>query len=328
MALVTNTSLADLAALLRAHERFVVAAHIRPDGDAIGSCLGLALALRKLGKSVRVLNEDGLPENLAFLPGGELVERPDGPVEADVAIALDNATQPRLGDGVLAAFAGVPRLVNVDHHVSNTLYGDVHYIDSASPAVGQIVAEWLEAADIPLDAAIAENLYTAISTDTGSFQYSSTTPATYRTAARLVEAGLDVGELNRRIYQSFPLRRTRLLQALFQVLQLSEDGRVASWHCSRAMMDAAGAKAEDTENLIDQIRSIDGVAAAAFFEELPDGKIRLSLRSKDARFDASALCGQFGGGGHKMAAGARLRGPMDEARHRVLTAIHEALRAI
>lgn len=326
MSLTASLSLADLAALLQGvPRRCVVTSHVRPDGDAIGSALALALALQRLGHRVLVLNEDGLPDNLRFLPGGELVTRPSGVVAADIVFALDNATQPRLGEGVNVAIAEVPMLVNVDHHVSNTRYGNHHYIDSSSPATGQIVAEWLEAAGVPLDAAIAENLYTAISTDTGSFQYSNTTPATYRWAARLIEAGLDVGELNRKIYQSSPLRRVKLLGELLRVLDLSPDGRVASWHLTSEMVARAGARPEDSENMIDHIRGIEGVVVAAFFEELPDGKVRLSLRSKDARFDASALCGQFGGGGHRMAAGARLRGPIGEARDRVLSSIHEAL---
>ena len=186
----------------------------------------------------------------------------------------------------------------------------------------------IEAAGQPFSAAIAENLYTAISTDTGSFQYSNTTPATYRWAARLVEAGLDVGELNRKIYQSHPLRRIRLLGELLKGLEISAEGRCASWFLTGAMLDRTGARPEDTENMIDHIRGIEGVIAAAFFEELSDGRVRLSLRSKDPRFDASALCTRFGGGGHRMAAGARLRGPLDDARRQVLSAIHEALSAI
>lgn len=323
-----NTTLVDLAALLREPRRSVVCSHVRPDGDAIGSCLGLALTLQQLGHQVLVLNEDGLPDNLAFLPGAELVKQPAGAVEADIVFALDNATQPRLGEGVNAAIAGIPRLVNVDHHISNTRYGHLYYIDGASPATGQIVAEWIDAARLPFDAAIAENLYTAISTDTGSFQYSNTTPATYRWAARLVETGLDVGELNRKLYQSHPRRRILLLGEMLKVLEISEDGRCASWFLTREMVTRAGARPEDSENLIDHLRGIDGVIVAAFFEELPEGNVRLSLRSKDPRFDASALCAQFGGGGHRMAAGARLRGPLDEARERVMTAIHEALSAI
>jgi len=326
MSLISNISLSELAGLVRGPAcRCVVTSHVRPDGDAIGSALALALALQQVGHEVTVLNEDGLPESLMFLPGGALVTRPSGRVAADIVFALDNASQPRLGDGVNAAIAGVPMLVNVDHHISNTRYGHRHYIDAAAPATGQIVADWLEAAEVPMDEAMAENLYTAISTDTGSFQYSNTTPATYRWAARLIEAGIDVGELNRKIYQSHPLRRVKLLGELLQVLVLSVDGRVASGHVSAEMAARAGALPEDSENLIDHLRGIDGVVVAAFFEELADGRVRLSLRSKDARFDASALCGQFGGGGHTMAAGARLAGPLSEAKGRVLSLIHEAL---
>jgi phosphoesterase RecJ-like protein len=323
-----HASLQELAALVREPRRIVVCAHVRPDGDALGSCLALALSLQKLGHEVRVLNEDGMPSTLAFLPGAGLVERPNGPVEGDVVIALDTATQPRLGTAVNAAVAGIPLMVNVDHHVSNTRYGQVHHIDDSSPATGQIVAEWIEACGMAITPDVADNLYTAISTDTGSFQYSSTTPATYRWAARLVELGVDVGELNRKIYQSHPLRRVRLLGEMLKVLEITADGRCASWFLTGAMARSVGARPEDTENMIDHIRAIDGVVAAAFFEELSDGKVRLSLRSKDPRFDASALCARFGGGGHRMASGARLPGPLDEARHRVMTAIHEALSAI
>jgi phosphoesterase RecJ-like protein len=324
----THASLQELAILVREPRRSVICAHVRPDGDALGSCLALALALQQLGHQVSVLNEDGLPSTLAFLPGAELVRRPDGPVDADAVFALDTATQPRLGTAVNAAIAGIPLIVNVDHHVSNTRYGRLCYIDEHAPATGQIVAEWIEAAGVPITPAIADNLYTAISTDTGSFQYSSTTPATYRWAARLVELGVDVGELNRKIYQSHPLRRVRLLGELLKVLDISEDGRCASWHLTTAMARRAEARPEDTENMIDHIRAIQGVVVAAFFEELADGKIRLSLRSKDPRFDASELCARFGGGGHRMASGARLPGPLDDARQRVMTAIHEALSAI
>ncbi|MFN0127745.1 MAG: DHH family phosphoesterase [Verrucomicrobiales bacterium] len=328
MSLIADITLHDLAVLLhQGTRRCVVTSHVRPDGDAIGSALALAFALERLGHTVVVLNEDGMPDNLRFLPGSDRVVRPSGPLEADIVFALDNATQPRLGEAVNAAIADVPQLVNVDHHISNTRYGHHHYIDPTAPATGQIIAEWLEMARVPIEADIAENLYTAISTDTGSFQYSNTTPATYRWAARLIEAGLNVGELNRKIYQSSPLRRIRLLGELLQVLDISSDGRVASWHLTLDMMARAGARPEDSENMIDHIRGIDGVVVAAFFEELADGKVRLSLRSKDVRFDASALCAQFGGGGHKMAAGARMRGPIGEARSRVLISIHEALNA-
>ncbi len=324
--LKTNTSFAEIGRLVQAHSRFAIASHVRPDGDAIGSVLGLGLSLKKLGKDVVMLNEDGIPANLAFLPRTDLVQLPGAPLEGiEVAFFLDTASQVRVGDGVTAALAGAAKLVNIDHHISNPGYGDLHYIDANSPAAGQIIYELLHDQKFPVDAEIAENLYTAISTDTGSFQYSATTATTYRIAADLVECGLDIGTLNEKIYQSHPLRRTLLLKELLNVLQLSCGDRCASWALTQDMAARAGAEAGDTENLIDNLRSIEGVVVAAFFEELPDGKIRISLRSKDAAVDVSQICQLFGGGGHRMAAGARLAGPLTAAQDRVLTAIHEAL---
>ena len=184
---------AEIAKALRAHQRFAVLSHVRPDGDALGSQLALGLSLERAGKAVTMWNEDGLLTNYAFLPGGEkLTKPPTEPAEFDVAIAIDTATQKRLGTaGEAVKTAKV--WINIDHHPSNPGYGDLVYVDPTAPATGQIVFELLKAELLPLDRAIAENLYVAISTDTGSFQYSNTTARTFEIAAELVHAGVDVG---------------------------------------------------------------------------------------------------------------------------------------
>jgi bifunctional oligoribonuclease and PAP phosphatase NrnA len=330
MPLVTNTSLTALGEILAAHDRFVIASHVRPDGDAVGSALGLALSLRAAGKQARVVLHDPVPENLRFLPGTETVIQPPTALGApsEVALALDTATYERLGLGVTGVYDGAPILLNLDHHISNPGYGTHHYIDSDSPATGQIITQLILANDLPLPRDAAENLYAAISTDTGSFQYDSTTAETYRLIARLVETGLHIGELNRKLYQSFPLRRLRLLGELLQALRITADGRCASWALSREMIGRAGSTPDDSENLIDHLRAIEGVVVAAFLEELGDGKVRVSLRSKDPRVNVSALAAKFGGGGHILASGARLSGPLDQAHERLLSALHEALQAL
>ena len=167
----------------------------------------------------------------------------------------------------------------------------------------------------------------AISTDTGSFQYQGTTARTYEIAAELVRAGIDVAELNRATYENFPRRRVELLRGLFQNMEVTHDGRVASWSLTREVMAAAAAQPEDAEGLIDHLRGIEGVVVAAAFEELagPEGKVRLSLRSKNPAVDVGRVCALFGGGGHPLAAGARLTGPLEAARQRVFAAIDEAL---
>ena len=205
------TNFSEIGKALRAHQRFAVLSHVRPDGDALGSQLAMALSLEQSGKEVTVWNEDGLLKNYSFLPGGEkLMKPPSTPEEFDVAIALDTATQKRLGtagDAVKSAKVWI----NIDHHPSNPGYGDLVCVDPTSPATGQILFELLKAEQLPIDRAIAENLYVAISTDTGSFQYSNTTARTFEIASELVRVGVDVGRVSQQLYQSYPRRRIELL---------------------------------------------------------------------------------------------------------------------
>jgi phosphoesterase RecJ-like protein len=327
MSLKTNTSFTELAALFQSTSSFAVLAHQRPDGDAIGSTLALGLALKNLGKSVRFLNDDGLPANLAFLPGSELIEQPapGQTVDVEVAIAVDCANRERLGPNALAALASAKTWVNLDHHISNEGYGDLHYINSGAPATGEIIYDLLTAAALPITPEIASNLYVAISTDTGSFQYQSTTAHTYEIGAALIRAGINVSTLCQDTYESYPLRRIELLRHLLNAMQITHDGKVASWALTREFADSINMQPDDNEGLMDNLRCIQGVVVAAAFEELPgpDGKIRLSLRSKDPAIDVGAVCASFGGGGHRLAAGARLKGPLSDAQSRVFQALHE-----
>ncbi len=327
MPLRTNTSLEEIARHLREGATFAVLSHYRPDGDALGSTLAVALALQKLGKQVRMLNEDPVPETLKFLPGSHMIELPGAPVAADVVIAVDCATRERLGEKCLQALEGAKLWINIDHHRSNEDYGDLHFIDSDAPATGEIVFNLLTATGLPLDAEIGANLYVAISTDTGSFQYQGTTARTYEIGAALVRLGVDIPTLARETYENYPLRRIELLRGLLNTMEITHGGRVASWGLTRSLGDSVGMKPEDAEGLIDTLRSIQGVVVAAAFEELsgPDGKVRLSLRSKDPRIDVGQVCAKFGGGGHALAAGARLRGPLADAKARIFQALDEAL---
>lgn len=323
----TARTLEEIAALLDGAERIALSAHIRPDGDAIGSQLGLALPLEAAGKEVVLLGMDGCPDNLRFLPGADRVTVPDGsPIEADLVVALDTAARDRLGEGVVRAFesAGCP-WVNIDHHVSNPGYGDHVHIDPTAPATGQIVHDLVLAGGWPRPVEALENLFVAISTDTGSFQYPSTTAHTFRTAAAMVDEGVDVGRLSEMTYHRRPLRKVKLLRHLFGRMEIRADGKVAWWDLDMATRDRLGLLPEDSEDLINELRAIDTVVAAVFFEELPDGKVRVSSRSKDPAVDVCAICRLFGGGGHPLAAGARLSGPLSEARRRFLEQINEAL---
>jgi len=320
----SNVSLADIAAVFQARNRFVVMSHARPDGDALGCTIATALCLQQLGKDVTAWNEDGVPEKFRYLPGAEMVQRP--PAEAqqfDVAIVLDNAVKTRAGKAV-EAVAHADVWINIDHHITNEGYGDLSYIDATAPATGQILFELFRGQELPLTYAMADNLFVAISTDTGSFQYPNTTARTYEIGAELIRAGVNVGTLSQKMYESYPRRRLELLRALLNVLRFSSKDRVASFALSVETSKNLGIQPDDTEGLIDYIRSIDGVVAAAFFEEIGDGRVRVSLRSKSPKINVSKVCGLFGGGGHTLAAGARVAGSLAEVQEKVLQAIdHE-----
>jgi bifunctional oligoribonuclease and PAP phosphatase NrnA len=324
----TNASFADLGAILAEYDSFVLISHVRPDGDAIGSQLALGYALMAAGKRVRLINEDGLPENLAFMAGSEKIERPPGePLDVEVAIALDTATKPRLGENALHAAARAKLWINIDHHISNPRYGDLNLIDTSSPATGQIIYQLITHLGLPFPAETRDAIYVAVSTDTGSFQYPSTTAETYEMAADLIRRGLDVGGINSLIYDNYPFRRVELMRALLNTLETSTDGLVASWELRDATRIELELLPEDSEGLIDIIRAIRGVLLAAFFEELADGKIRVSMRSKDRRLDVCQIAAEFGGGGHSLAAGIRMSGPLDEAKALVMAEIQKRITA-
>ena len=301
---MSNASFADIAAALRASKDVVVVSHVRPDGDAFGSQLGMVLSLRALGKQVTAWNEDGLLEKYSFLPGSDLIAKP--PAEAqhfDLAIALDTAVQSRLGTPAESVRAD--KWINIDHHPTNPCYGDLVYIDATAPATGQILFELIASEGLPITADIAENLFVAISTDTGSFQYPNTTARTFEIGAELLKHGVDVGRVSQLLYESYPRRRVELLRDLLGTMRIEGDGKVAAFSLSLDVTQRLGVKPEDNEGLIDHLRAIEGVVVAVFFEELAEGKVRVSMRSKSEAADVSAICQQFGGGGHKLAAGAR-----------------------
>ncbi|MGB8167579.1 MAG: bifunctional oligoribonuclease/PAP phosphatase NrnA [Chthoniobacteraceae bacterium] len=323
----SNCALEQIAEVLRERKSFVVMSHARPDGDALGCTLAMALCLKQMGKDVVAWNEDGMLEKLRFLPSSDLVITPPAePQQFDVAIVLDNAVKNRAGRCIEAVAPGA-LWINIDHHITNDRYGDLAYIDSTAPATGQILYELFRQCDLPLTYPMADNLFVAISTDTGSFQYPNTTARTYEIGAELVKVGVNVGDLSQKMYESYPRRRLELLREMLNVLKFSSGDRVASFALTASTAQRLGVQPEDNEGLIDHIRSVQGVIVAAFFEELGDERIRISLRSKSPKADVSKICGQFGGGGHTLAAGARVRGSLHDVQEKVLAAIDHEIQA-
>jgi len=299
--------------------------HARPDGDALGSTLAAALWLKNEGHSVTSWNEDGLPERFLHLPGASWITKPPQEPEVfDAILVLDTATKSRLGNNLLEK-ARAPLWVTMDHHVSNERFGHLNWIETTAPATGEMLAEGFLSKGIPITPEIATNLYVALSTDTGSFQYHNTSARTFEIAAELVRAGVDVGELSQALYSSQPRRRFELLKYALAHAQFSRDHHIASISLTLEITRSMHLLAEDTEGIIDLLRSVQDVEVAAFFEELPNKKVRLSLRSKNHHFDASAFCKNYDGGGHRMAAGARISGNLQSVEKEVLARIASCL---
>jgi len=309
---------------VRESRTFCIVGHIRPDGDCVGSQLGLALALKAEGKKVLCWNEDPMPEKYAFLDPDGLFEKPRPGVQFDCVIAADAASFERLGNvGPCVAQRNI--LINIDHHASNTRYGDLNWVSAREPSSGELVLRLMKIAKWPITRPIANCLFTAISTDTGSFQYPTTRPGTFHAGAELVTRGADLATVCDEVYQSYPLSRARLLKHVYSHFRLTDRDRIAYFWLKQADFARAGCKGDDTEGLIDHIRAIAPVVVACVFEELEPELTRISLRSKDDKVNVSDIAARFGGGGHHAAAGARIAGKPASVQRRVLSAIKQAL---
>lgn len=289
--------------------------------------LALGLALQGMGKSVTMWNEDEVPARYAFLEGTELIQPlPEVvPPELELLICVDTGDWKRLGDRAVELFNGFPRIINIDHHISNCCYGHENLVEGGSAACGFVLYKMLRTAGCVITPAIASALYAAISTDTGSFQYSSTTPEVMQAAGELLAAGVDVGDINRRIYQEIPLSTLMVNREVLNHMVVECNGQLSHYTMPAGRKAELGISMEDTKDLVDIIRTVQGVRVSIIFEDLEDGRIRMSLRSKDPQINVSDIAARFGGGGHAMAAGIRMKGEMEDVRTRVLEAIREQL---
>ena len=311
---------------IREHQTFCVVGHIRPDGDCIGSQLGLAMALQNEGKQVGCWNEDAAPAKLKFLDPTGMFARPKRGETFDCVIATDCASFERLGK-TGDCLANRKVMINIDHHESNTRYADINWVSAREASTGELIFRLLKVARWPITKPIADNLFTAVSTDTGSFQYANTRPGTFHTGAELVTRGANLAKICDEVYQSYSLSRVRLLKLVYNKFRLTEDDRIAWFWLKKADFSRTGAVSNDSEGLIDHIRAIEPVVVACVFEESEPELTRLSLRSKSDKINVNEIAAQFGGGGHSAAAGARIAGKPLSVQRRVLAAVKKAMKA-
>jgi phosphoesterase RecJ-like protein len=315
--------LREIAETVRRGRRFLIASHENPEGDAVGSILALGGALRQLGKNVTLFNPDPIPEVLRFLPGAEeIVRRPPKNVLYDAAFALDCGDRKRLGETFPEA-EKIGRLINVDHHGSNTHFGDVNLVDPQASSTAEMIFGLLPEISAKISRSIGENIYTGILTDTGSFHYSNTTATTFAAARECVLAGVEPWKIAEQVYETQPLARLVLLPSVLKTLKMEEGGVVSSVVVTRRMLARAGAAPAHTEDFINFPRSVKGAEVAILFREIHPKKFRVSFRSR-GKVDVSRVSRVFQGGGHPNAAGCTVEGTLREVRAKVLKQVRAA----
>lgn len=298
------TALEKAVEALKEGENIVIASHVNPDGDSLGSLLGLAMALSRMGKSVfPYLPEPWkYPPQYEFLPGRDLLLDPSRLEETpEVFIALDCSNEERLGalrEKALAARL----LINIDHHEDNQLFGGVNVVEKEASSTSEIVYGIIKAAGWPLAPPEATCLYTGLVTDTGRFQHRNTSASTFAVAYELAEAGADIFRVVEEVYGSQSVSYTRLLGRALQRIEVMEGYAFAYSYITQLDLAETGATLPETEDMIDYLRSVRGTQVVALFKELPDGKVRVSLRSRDG-FEVGPIARLLGGGGHALAAG-------------------------
>jgi bifunctional oligoribonuclease and PAP phosphatase NrnA len=317
---VTGTA-REVADALRARQTFILTSHARPDGDAVGSQLALAFALDRLGKTVRLLDRDPVPEPYRSFPGIDriqLVDRIDGRADAAVLLECSDLDRPEV-PGLDGLF-----VVNIDHHAGNGLYGAVNWFDPTAAACGEMVADIIDALGVAWTPEIASHLYLAISTDTGSFRYGPISARTFEICRRIALAGVEPARLSRQIFDSFTIGRVKLTGALLGGMELHHADRLAILSFDDALLARCGASMDDTEGLVNLPLGAREVVAVALFKRQPSGGFRVSLRSK-GDVDVRTVAMQWGGGGHRNAAGCGMTGELDAAKREMVQALTRAI---
>ena len=313
---------AKVVKLVKASKTFVLTTHVNPDGDGLGAESALFLALKKLGKKVFVVNHDALPHRFSYLGFTPEYQVSDRIPPHDVCFVMDAGNFTRIREGVRRD--EFKTLVNIDHHFSNDRYGDYNLVFPEAAATGEIVHKLIKALKVKVDKGIAEGIYTSIVTDTGRFRYPSATPDIFRLAAELIEDGADGPKISESIFGDITREAMELTHLALGSIATHNEGRIGTMTLSQADFKRSGALDEDTENLINLVRNLNGVEIAVFLKETPDGRAKLSLRSKSA-VNVAEVARQFGGGGHAYASGAVMPGPLDQALKAVLSACQRAI---
>lgn len=304
-------------------KRIYIASHVQPDGDNIGSMLALGLALKKTNKDVYMVKTDPVPTDFMFLPGSEDIKEINNYSNIDLFITLDSSDIERLGDNKkLVDMADF--VINIDHHISNTNYGDINIVDSNSGSTAELVFKMIKTLNIEIDKNIGTCIYTGISTDTGSFMYENTRAETHLIAAELLDIGVDKKSINVNVYQNKSLEKTKLFIKALENLETYFENKVAIVQVTNNMLLDTGAKMEETEGIVSFIRDIKPVEVAIMLKEFEENEIKVSMRSK-TYVNVSEICSKFNGGGHMRAAGCTIYNSLTLAKEALIKELEKVL---
>ncbi len=313
--------LGEVVELIEKKNCFAITSHLRPDGDGIGSGLALYWMLRSLNKDVEVVLHDRIPPAYKILPGSdEILIQPDLIRDYDAVFLMECSDAERPGlPGLKNQF-----VVNIDHHSTTELFGDINWVDPTAGAVGEMIYNLSKALGIEVTKEIAECIYTALLTDTGSFHFSNTTERSLKIASELVKRGAEPAKISQALFYSYPFAKIKLMGMVLAKICRDESGRIAWVYVDHDMMYEADACDEDADGIVNYALSIDEVEAVAFFKELAPGNYRISLRSK-GKNNVAKVAETFGGGGHRNAAGCRIEGEFEEVKNRILEGLQRAV---
>ena len=315
----------QIAEIINKHDNFLVITHVNPDGDAIGSLLGMYLALREMGKTAAPVLGTKFPALFEFLPGKDdvLIGLESINFDPTYIISLDVAAENRISPQV-DALRETATLINVDHHPTNPGYGNINHIQRHANSTTQLVYEILEKAGHPLSIDVGKCLYTGLITDTGCFKFAGVTSKTFELAAKLLEPGVDNYEITRYLFEEFAVSRLALEKLMLERLEILLDGKLVLSHLDLEDFEEIGADLSEGENLVNRLRETRGVEVGGLITELSDSLCKVSLRSKGL-IDVSAIASELGGGGHRRAAGIKASMSPQKLRIRLLELISTAL---
>ncbi len=304
----------------------LLASHADPDGDAVGSLLALGIAIGRRGQKTTIYNASPIPAVYRFLPSVERIVRHIKKAGTyDLALIMDCGDLPRIGEASTTV-SQIPVVINIDHHISNTGFGDIQLIDPSACSTAELVYRLIKALDVPLDKAIATSLYTGILTDTGSFRFSSTNQAAFAISQEMAELGVEPHDVAQHVYGTYSLGRIKLLNLALDSIEISQNGKLSIMTVTGAMFAETGTHPEDVDGMINYARRIEDVKVAALIQEQQNGntnsnghcRYHVSLRS-DGTVDVAAIAGSFGGGGHASAAGFQIEATLTELKSDIIT---------